>query len=211
MRLRNVKNANEIICKGKCYINNPYEYKGCFSKLFKNKNPIYIEIGMGKGDFIINNALDNPDINFIGIEKYDSVLVRAIQKTDPLEINNLKLIRLDATNIDSIFDHEIDLIYLNFSDPWPKERHEKRRLTSPLFLNKYDNIFKKDCHIIQKTDNINLFNYSINSLIENGYEIISCTNDLHNSNIPNINTEYETKFVSMGIKINRLDAIKKKI
>ena len=166
---------------------------------------------MGKGDFIINNAIDNPNINFIGIEKYDSVLVRAIQKTDPLEINNLKLIRLDATNIDSIFDHEIDLIYLNFSDPWPKERHEKRRLTSPLFLNKYDNIFKKDCHIIQKTDNINLFNYSINSLIENGYEIISCTNDLHNSNIPNINTEYETKFVSMGIKINRLDAIKKKI
>lgn len=211
MRLRNVKNANKIICKGKYYINNPYEYKGCFSKLFKNENPIYIEIGMGKGDFIINNAIDNPNINFIGIEKYDSVLVRAIQKTDPLEINNLKLIRLDATNIDSIFDHEIDLIYLNFSDPWPKERHEKRRLTSLLFLNKYDNIFKNDCHIIQKTDNINLFNYSINSLIENGYEIISCTNDLHNSNIPNINTEYETKFVSMGIKINRLDAIKKKI
>ena len=90
MRLRNVKNANKIICKGKYYINNPYEYKGCFSKLFKNENPIYIEIGMGKGDFIINNALNNPNINFIGIEKYDSVLVRAIQKTDPLEINNLK-------------------------------------------------------------------------------------------------------------------------
>ena len=151
MRLKNVKGANEIIIKGKYYINNPEEYKGRWNKLFKNNNTIKIEIGMGKGDFIIENAIKHPNINFIGIEKYDSVIVRAIQKSNELELNNLKIIRLDAINIDKIFDKEIDTIYLNFSDPWPKDRHAKRRLTSPIFLKKYESIFKKDYKIIDNT------------------------------------------------------------
>ena len=182
MRLKNVKGANEIIIKGKYYINNPEEYKGRWNKLFKNNNIIKIEIGMGKGDFIIENAIKHPNINFIGIEKYDSVIVRAIQKSNELELNNLKIIRLDAINIDKIFDKEIDTIYLNFSDPWPKDRHAKRRLTSPIFLKKYESIFKKDYKIIMKTDNINLFNYSIEKLKEEKYQIIYQTNDLHKEN-----------------------------
>ncbi len=208
MRLKNVKNKESIIENGKYYLANPKEYIGKYNELFNNLNPIYIEIGMGKGAFIIENALRYPNINFIGIEKYDSVIARAIQKSNDLELSNLKLIKIDALEIDNIFSKEIDLIYLNFSDPWPKERHAKRRLTSPIFLSKYDKIFKNNAHIIQKTDNINLFNYSIDTLKEYGYKIISITNDLHSTNISNINTEYEDKFVSNNIKINRLEAIK---
>ncbi len=210
MRLKNVKGANEIIINGKYYINNPKEHKGKWQTTFKNNNPIYIEIGMGKGDFIIENALKYPNINFIGIEKFDSVIVRAIQKSNDLELNNLKLIRMDAIEIDEVFNHEINLIYLNFSDPWPKDRHAKRRLTSPIFLEKYENIFLKDKKIIMKTDNTDLFNYSINSLEENGYNISYKTNDLHKEqDINNIMTEYEKKFTNKGIKINKLEAIKK--
>ena len=209
MRLKNVKGANEIIIKGKYYIDNPSKYKDNWNKIFNNNNPIKIEIGMGKGDFIIENAIKYPNINFIGIEKYDSVIVRAIQKSNELELNNLKIVRMDALKIDEIFNHEIDTIYLNFSDPWPKDRHAKRRLTSPIFLSKYDNIFKYDKTIIMKTDNIDLFNYSIESLEEYGYNIIYCTNDLHKEDISdNIMTEYEKKFVRKGIRINKLIAKK---
>jgi len=209
MRLKNVKNAKEIMAGGIYYIENPKEYKGCWNKVFSNNNPICIEIGMGKGDFIINNAREFPDINFIGIEKYDSVIARAIQKSNELELTNLKLIRIDALNIEEVFDKEIDKLYLNFSDPWPKDRHAKRRLTSPIFLKKYENIFKNDKIIEMKTDNINLFNYSKETLIENNYELEYVTNDLHNENIFNIMTEYESKFSERGIKINKLIAKKK--
>ena len=130
MRLKNVKGANEIIIKGLYYVEDPYINKGNWNKVFNNDNPIYIEIGIGKGKFIVENAIKYPNINFIGIEKYDSVLVRAIQKSNELELNNLKLVRMDAKRIEEVFDHEIDRIYLNFSDPWPKDRHYKRRLTS---------------------------------------------------------------------------------
>ena len=209
MRLKNVKGASEIIVKGKYYIDNPFEHKGNWNKLFNNNNPINIEIGMGKGDFIIGNAIKYPNINFIGIEKYDSVIVRAIQKSNELELNNLKIVRMDALKIDEIFNHEIDTIYLNFSDPWPKDRHAKRRLTSPIFLNIYDNIFKKDKNIIMKTDNVSLFNYSLETLKEHGYTITYKTNNLHNENQPdNIMTEYEQKFTNKGIKINKLIAKK---
>ncbi|MCI7241728.1 MAG: tRNA (guanosine(46)-N7)-methyltransferase TrmB [Bacilli bacterium] len=210
MRLKNVKGANDIIVKGIYYIDNPSIYKGKWNKLFNNNNPIYIELGMGKGDFIINNAIKYPDINFIGIEKYDSVIVRAIQKSNELELNNLKLIRLDVINIDTIFDKEIDKIYLNFSDPWPKERHAKRRLTSNIFLDKYSKIFKNNYIIEMKTDNIDLFNYSVESLKNYGYVIEYITNDLHSENIDNIETEYEHKFSSKGIKINKFIAKKVK-
>ncbi|MBQ8681808.1 MAG: tRNA (guanosine(46)-N7)-methyltransferase TrmB [Bacilli bacterium] len=211
MRLKHVKGAEEIIKKGTYYIENPKEYKGSWNKVFNNNNPIYIEIGMGKGDFIIENALKYPEINFIGIEKFDSVIVRAIQKSNELELYNLKLIRMDAMEIEEVFNKEIDRIYLNFSDPWPKERHAKRRLTSPIFLAKYDLIFKSSANIIMKTDNNPLFEYSLETLKEAGYELLEVTRDLYSEDIAdNIATEYEKKFVSRGININRLYGIKPK-
>ena len=208
MRLKNIKGASEKILKGKYFINNPSEYKGKWNKLFNNSNPIYIEIGMGKGKFIIKNAIENPNINYIGIEMSDSVILRAVEKTNDLELNNLYLIRMDARLINDIFNKEIDLIYLNFSDPWPKERHAKRRLTSPIFLERYDSIFKNSKHIIMKTDNKDLFNYSVESLKEYGYNINDISYDLHKNKNNIITTEYEDKFTNMGIKINYLDATK---
>ena len=202
MRLRNVKNAVEIVTNSKYVINNPEQFKGNFQSQFENNNPIHLEIGMGKGDFIINMALKYPSINFIGMEKYESVMVRAIEKLEEKQINNLKLIRYDATTLDKVFEKEINTIYLNFSDPWPKTRHAKRRLTSPIFLSLYDNIFKEGKRIIQKTDNIGLFAYSLETLSKHGYIFEKVSLDLHSEDIPNIKTEYEKKFSEAGIKIN---------
>ena len=207
MRLRNVKNKQEIMDKSKILIVNPSDYKGKWSELFRNNNPIYIEIGMGKGDFIIENAKTFPDINFIGIEKYDSVISRALEKVDYLD--NLRMIRLDALQIDEIFDKEIDVLYLNFSDPWPKKRHSNRRLTSHIFLNKYDNLFKSKKTIIQKTDNQNLFEYSLVSLSTYGYFLEEVYLDLHKTDNFNICTEYEKKFSSLGMPIYKVQAVKK--
>ncbi len=209
MRLKHVKGAKEIIEQGIYFLDEPALYFGKWKDVFQNDHPIYIEIGMGKGDFIIENALRYPDINFVGIEKFDSVLVRAIQKSNELSLPNLRLLRMDANLIDTIFSHEVSLIYLNFSDPWPKDRHAKRRLTSPLFLKKYDSIFASDAHIVMKTDNDDLFLYSISSLEEDGYQIIQMTRDLYQEDCSlNIPTEYEKKFVKLGVKINRLEAVK---
>jgi len=209
MRIKKVKGANEIIIKGKYYIENPENYKGIWQSVFQNSNPIHLEIGMGKGQFLIESAIKNPNINYIGIEKFDSILVRAVQKSNDLELSNLKLIRTDANFLENIFSNEISTIYLNFSDPWPKDRHYKRRLTSTNFLNIYDKIFKDKHHIIMKTDNICLFNFSIDSLSEYGYKIINKNNNFYRlNNLDNIMTEYEEKFLKLGIKINRLEAIK---
>ena len=208
MRLKHIKDADKIIMSSPYLVKNPDYYKGKWNKLFNNNNPIYIEIGMGKGKFIIKNAIENPNINYIGIEMYDSVILRAVEKTNDLELNNLYLIRMDARLINDIFNKEIDLIYLNFSDPWPKERHAKRRLTSPIFLERYDSIFKNSKHIIMKTDNKDLFNYSVESLKEYGYNINDISYDLHKDKNSIITTEYEDKFTNMGIKINYLDATK---
>ena len=208
MRLKHVKGATEQIESSNYVIKNPLDYKGKFNELFNNTNPIYIEIGMGKGDFIINNALLYPNINFIGIEKYDSVMVRAIQKLEDKELNNLKLIRINANIIDELFDNEIDRLYLNFSDPWPKDRHEKRRLTSDVFLEKYDKILKNK-NIIMKTDNRKLFEYSIISLTNYGYKINEISLDLHNDDITdNVETEYEKKFSDKGFPIYKIDVYK---
>ena len=167
--------------------------------MFNNISDIHIEIGMGKGDFIINMALNNPEINFIGIEKFDSVLVRAVQKLEEINIDNLRLIRMDALSIDEVFDKEISKLYLNFSDPWPKERHKDRRLTSEIFLKKYDNIFCGDKLITMKTDNRKLFEYSIKTLNNYGYLIDELSLDLYNDDISfNVQTEYEKKFVEKG-------------
>jgi len=209
MRLRNVKNAKEIVENNEYVIKNPEEYKGKYSKFFNNKNPIHLEIGMGKGNFILDMALKNPDINFIGIERYESVLVRALEKVADKEIPNLKFMCMDAINLGEIFDHEIDCIYLNFSDPWPKKRHAKRRLTSNVFLPIYDKVFKGDCLIVQKTDNVGLFESSIVSLSNYGYVIEDISLDLANTDIETSLTEYEAKFRSQGIKINYLVARKK--
>ena len=150
MRLKNVRNASEIINSSSYVIKEPQNYMKKWNKLFNNDNPIDIEIGMGKGDFIIEMAKRHPNINYIGIEMFDSVIVRAVQKLEDETIDNLKLIRMDANLINDIFYKEINTIYLNFSDPWPKNRHEKRRLTSSYFLKKYDDIFKGEKKIFQK-------------------------------------------------------------
>ena len=204
MRLRNVKGASEII-KSSSYIIEDYKkYKGNYSKLFNNSNKIQIEIGCGKGNFIINMAKKYPDINFIGIEKYDSVIVRALEKVDE-DIPNLKFIKMDATLIDEVFYKEIDTIYLNFSDPWPKKRHENRRLTSTLFLKKYDNLFKSDKNIVMKTDNRNLFEYSIIEFTNYDYKIQEISLDLYKDDIScNVQTEYEKKFHDLGQPIYKI-------
>lgn len=208
MRLRNVKNAKEIVENSNYVIKTPENYIGKFNEVFGNNNCINIEIGMGKGDFIIGMAKMYPTINFIGIEKYESVMVRAIEKLVNEDLPNLKLIRMDAINIDKVFSKEINTLYLNFSDPWPKSRHYKRRLTSPIFLELYDKIFKNKPHIIQKTDNIGLFAYSIESLSKYGYVFDKVSLDLSNEDLPNVKTEYEKKFMSMGVKINYINAKK---
>jgi len=210
MRLKNVPYAKEKIKESSYVIQDPTSYSGKFEKIFNNDNPIHIEIGMGKGDFIIGKALKYPNINFIGVEKYDSVLVRAIEKLENLELSNLRLIRMDAIGIEEVFNKEIDTLYLNFSDPWPKNKHEDRRLTSTLFLKRYDNIFKNNCHIIQKTDNKDLFAFSIKSLNNYGYKINDISFDLHNTDrvIDNIETEYEKKFRLKGMPIYFIDAEK---
>lgn len=211
MRLKKVKGAKEIVQKSSYYVESPKEIKGKWDKLFDNANPIHIEIGMGKGKFIINMARKYPNINFVGIEKYDSVLVRAVEQLELLEssLKNLKLLLFDADEISEVFEKEIDLIYLNFSDPWPKSKHEKRRLTSNVYLSKYDNMFKNKKKIIQKTDNRNFFDFSLQSIQEYGYTIEEVTYDLYSLNDEeNVQTEYEEKFSNMGVPINRLKAYK---
>ena len=164
---------------------------------------------MGKGQFITNHAKRDKNINFIGIEKFDSVLVRAVEKLDNIELDNLKLIRMDAENIKDVFDNEIDTVYLNFSDPWPKNRHEFRRLTSTEFLTRYNSIFKNTKTIIQKTDNRKLFEFSLISFVENGYKLEEISLDLYNDEYPlNIPTEYEEKFNKKGQCIYMVKATK---
>ena len=209
MRLRNKKEAKEIINNSDYLIKNEVENKGKWNKVFNNNNPIYIEIGCGKGDFIIENAKRYPNINFIGIEMYDTVLMYAINKLKDEKLNNLKFIRMDARLIEDVFDKEIDLIFLNFSDPWPKNRCAKRRLTHERFLKRYDNIFKNNKTIFFKTENTSLIEFSIKSLSVYGYTLKNVSLDLHNSNYEeNIMTEYERKFSEKGNKINRLEAYK---
>lgn len=207
MRLRNLKNKSEIINNSEYVVKDSEKYIGKWNSLFDNSNPIYIEIGMGKGKFIVENAINNPNINYIGIEKVDNVLARALPNI-PVGLNNLKILRLNAQDIDLCFNKEVDLVYLNFSDPWPKSRHADRRLTSKIFLEKYDKIFKGEPSIQLRTDNYNLFRYSIESLSQYGYGLYDVSFDLHNEVIDLITTEYEDKFVSNGDNIYYLHAIK---
>ena len=204
MRIRNVKNKEEILDNCSFLLNNPKEYKGKFKELFNNDNPIYLEIGMGKGQFIYQNAKKYKDINFIGIERFDSIMAKAILKMEKLD--NLILIKYDANLISDLFDHEIDKIYLNFSDPWPKNRHENRRLTSKLFLEKYKNIFKDKERIEVRTDNRDFFLYSVESLGDMGYLLNDVSFNYQSPDL--IMTEYESKFRGKGANIYHLFAEK---
>ena len=200
MRMRNPKYKDEVINNCSFLIKDDIN--------FDNNNPIHIEIGMGKGNFIIEMALNNPEINFIGIEKYSNVASVAIKKMMEYDLPNLKVIISDVAKLTELLNKKVDVIYLNFSDPWLKKRYTKRRLTHPNFLMLYDKFFKNRGTIIQKTDNDELFEYSLNSLKEYGYNIERVSYDLHNENIANVLTEYEEKFAKMGIKIKYLKATK---
>ena len=204
MRIRNVKNKEEILNNCSFLIENPKEYKGKFKELFANDNPIYLEIGMGKGQFIYENAKKYKDINFIGIERFDSIMAKAILKME--EVPNLRLIKYDASLIEEVFDHEIDKLYLNFSDPWPKNRHENRRLTSKVFLEKYQNIFKDKQQIEVRTDNRDFFLYSVESLGDMEYTLNDVSFNYQSKDL--IMTEYESKFRKKGAKIYHLFAEK---
>lgn len=211
MRVRNLKNKNEILDNSSYVVKNPAKYKGCFNKLFGNDNPICVEIGSGKCSFIYEMARQNPDCNYIGVEVQDSILAIGVREISKLpKLDNLYLIKYDALKIDEVFDGEVDTLYLNFSDPWPKKRHEKRRLTNFRFLEKYDIMFLSDKKIVMKTDNEGLFEYSVVSLSKYGYKIIDLSLDLHKrEDYNNIMTEYERKFSSKGSKIYMLSANKK--
>ena len=208
MRLRNVKKAGDILEDGKYYLSNYKDFRGRFKDYFGNDNPIYLEIGTGKGDFIIESSMRNKDINYIGMEKYDSVIVRAIQKSNEVDVNNLAFIRANAIYLEDIFDREIDTILLNFSDPWPKDRHSDRRLTSRKFLEGYDKIFRGAKRIIMKTDNVDLFDFSLESLRDYGYTIVYENRNLGEDEDGNVMTEYEKRFRKLGEKINKLVAYK---
>ena len=208
MRLRNVKNKEKILNGSKYLIKNPEEYIGKWDQLFEKKQPIYIEIGMGKGKFLIENAIKYPDINFIGIEKYDSVVAKSLPKI-PECLTNIVVIRIDALNIDKVFDKEIERIYLNFSDPCPKVRHSMRRLSSRVFLEKYDKIFKGEKNIYLRTDNRDLFTFSLESFSQYGYVLHDINLNLHEIDQPDIiTTEYEDKFVEAGLPIYQVVATK---
>ncbi|NLL92533.1 MAG: tRNA (guanosine(46)-N7)-methyltransferase TrmB [Clostridiales bacterium] len=207
MRLRNVKGSIQTIETSEFTINKPELNKGKWHEVFGNDHPIHIEVGMGKGRFITDLALLHPEINYIGIEKFSSVLVRAVQKRNELDISNLFFIRMDAENLGNVFENsEIDKIYLNFSDPWPKDRHAKRRLTSKEFFLRYDNILIPDGVVEFKTDNTLLFDFTLEQIPLAGWEISEYTYDLHNSpmNDGNVMTEYEEKFSSKGNPIHKL-------
>jgi tRNA (guanine-N7-)-methyltransferase len=209
MRLRKVHGAKDLIAKHREYIIDNLDNEFIDLKsLFKNDNPIQLEIGMGKGQFIYTLAENNKDINYIGVERFDSVIVRALEKVIDNPLPNLMLIRTDATDLSVIFDHHlIDRIYLNFSDPWPKDRHAKRRLTNKRFLSMYEKLLIKGKELHFKTDNKPLFDYSVDEVLNYPMDMKYVNYDLHNSDYEgNIMTEFEERFSKLGNKINKLTA-----
>ncbi len=202
MRLRNITGSREMIAESRFVVHEPQEYKGRWRELFSNDHPLRIEIGMGKCRFIMDLARMHPEINYVGIEKYSSVLLRGIQKmeTDPLP--NLYFIRMEAEEIADVFGREeVERIYLNFSDPWPKDRHAKRRLPSREFLKRYDEILVRDGVIEFKTDNEDLFRFALEEIAPAGWQLLQMTEDLHHDEkmlAGNVMTEYEEKFSALG-------------
>ena len=202
MRLKNVPGSREVIAESRFVIHNPEENKGKWAEVFGNAAPLHMEIGMGKGRFLMDMAKLHPEVNYVGIEKYSSVLLRAIQKMEEEELPNVRFIRMDAEEITNVFGREeVERIYLNFSDPWPKDRHAKRRLPSRQFLARYDEILKKDGTIEFKTDNRLLFDFALEELEPAGRRADVVTFDLHVDEKLvqcNVMTEYEERFSSMG-------------
>ncbi len=204
MRLRNVTGSREVIAASPYVVQEEVQplTPGTWHEIFGNENPIHVEIGMGKGRFIHTMAKEHPEINYVGIEKYSSVLLRAIQKMEQEELPNLKFLRMDAEDIVKVFGaEEIDKLYLNFSDPWPKDRHAKRRLPSREFLARYDVILKKDGRLEFKTDNRELFDFAVEELEPAGWTAEVITYDLHADEglmEGNVMTEYEEKFSALG-------------
>lgn len=201
MRLRNITGSKEAVANDIYVVKEPEKLKGNWKSIFGNDNPIHLEIGTGKGKFITELAVKNPEINYLGIEKYSSVLIRALEKRRETELDNLYFLRFDAVYLTDIFaENEIARIYLNFSDPWPKDRHAKRRLTSRQFLKMYDGCMERDGEVIFKTDNRDLFDFSLEEAKASGWKVKRLTYDLHNSEYvkDNIMTEYEERFVSLG-------------
>ena len=202
MRLRNIAGSEEVIASSEYVINQPKSQKGRWREYWNNGNPLYIEIGMGKGRFLMDMARANPAINYLGIEKYSSVLLRAVQKMELNPLPNLRFILMDAKEITEVFAlEEVDRIYLNFSDHWPKDRHAKRRLPSRQFLGLFDQILKKEGSLEFKTDNRLLFDFAMDEVEPAGWRIKAATYDLHQDesmNQGNIMTEYEEKFSSLG-------------
>ena len=219
MRLRNIPGAKDAILESSYVVQEPENCKGRWAERFVKQQPIHIEVGMGKGRFLMDMARLHPEINYVGIEMYDSVLLRALQKREELEaegvsLENLFFMRVDARELPQIFaPGEVKKIYLNFSDPWPKARHAKRRLTSREFLARYEQILAPEGIVEFKTDNRELFDFSLEEVKEAGWELLAHTFDLHNQ--PdlmkgNVMTEYEEKFSSMGNPICKLIARPKK-
>ena len=203
-----VKNASGILNNSKYYVSNPTKYKGKWNDFFGNHHPIYLELGTGRGEFIMQMAKKYPEYNFIGLELNESQIATAAKKLERENIKNLKLIKDDARNIINIFGKEIDTIYLTFSEPWPKKRDEKNRFTHESYLKLYDRIFKKDKHIILKTDNKGLFAYSLETLSNYWYVFDTVSLDLHNDerNIPNLMTDFEIQYNKEKRPIYYLDA-----
>lgn len=216
MRLRHITGSEEFVANSKYVTHDPEKNRGKWREYFGNDNPVRIEIGMGKGQFIESMAAKNPDINYIGIERYDTVILKAIKKRELLEqqgsdLSNLTFISIDARLLADVFaPGEVDRIYLNFSDPWPKDRQANRRLTSPVFMKIYKEFLKTDGQLEFKTDNMGLFDYSLESIPESGWKLSQVTRDLHNDssmNEGNIMTEYEEKFSAKGNPIYKLIAV----
>ena len=217
MRLRNIPRAESVLANSEMVIKDERHFRGKWnSEIFHNNHPLHIEVGMGKGQFILTLAEQNPDINYIGIERYSSVLLRALERFDNDEeykdVNNIRFICMDATNLPEVFAvGEIDKIYLNFSDPWPKARHAKRRLTSKQFFERYDKILAFDGVVEFKTDNRELFDFSLEQVELAGWVLLAKTYDLHNDptlSRGNVMTEYEEKFSGQGHPIHKLIAMR---
>lgn len=218
MRLRNIPGAKEVIRTSEYVVQDPEARKGLWAAVFPKRQPLHIEVGMGKGRFLMDMAALHPDRNYVGIEMYDSVLLRAIQKRESREekkerLSNLLFLCVDARNLPEIFDRgEVDRVYLNFSDPWPKARHAKRRLTSCEFLKRYEKILSPGGCVEFKTDNRQLFEFSLEEIERAGWELLEKTYDLHREEsmmAGNVMTEYEEKFSQMGNPIYKLTARKK--
>ena len=209
MRLRHIKGAEETIAVSPYVIQEPESCRGRWAEVFHNQNPIQIEVGMGKGKFLMELAQKHPEINYVGIERYSSVLLRGLQKREELDLSNIWFLCIDARQLAEVFEEgEVERIYLNFSDPWPKDRHAKSRLTSPEFMAVYDKILAADGQVEFKTDNEGLFDYSLESIPQAGWRIEASTRDLHHSPMAegNVMTEYEEKFASKGNSICKLIA-----